>query len=270
MKKYLIHTIEKYIAKWAGKIAKQGFFERLHGIAVRGMNFGNGVSIEESGELFVIKYIRDYYAEKNDLIVFDVGGNVGNYSKKLSEYFLTPSIIYAFEPSKNTFQLFLNRTRGIRNIRAYNFGISDKNETKELFTNEIASGLASVYKRDLQHFGVEMNHHETIHLKTLDAFCSQQKIDHIHFLKLDIEGHELSALKGASALLTAGKIDFIQFEFGGCNIDSRTFFKDFYNLLNPNYRLSRIVTDGLYEIKEYKETDEIFTTINFLAKRRGC
>ncbi len=36
-----------------------------------------------------------------------------------------------------------------------------------------------------------------------------------HFLKLDIEGHELAALQGAQKLLSRGAVDVIQFELGG-------------------------------------------------------
>ena len=45
----------------------------------------------------------------------------------------------------------------------------------------------------------------------------------IDIAKLDIEGHELQALTGFGAALSACRV--IQFEFGGCNIDTRTFFQ---------------------------------------------
>ena len=50
----------------------------------------------------------------------------------------------------------------------------------------------------------------------------------IDLLKLDVEGNELLALKGLSDSIEYIKI--IQFEFGGSNIDSRTYFQDFYYL----------------------------------------
>jgi hypothetical protein len=86
-------------------------------------------------------------------------------------------------------------------------------------------------------------------------------------LKLDIEGHELNAIKGAKQMIADKKVDFIQFEFGGCNIDSRTYFQDFYYLLKDKYRIYRILRDGIFEIEQYKETSEIFITVNYLAER---
>lgn len=69
-------------------------------------------------------------------------------------------------------------------------------------------------------------------------------------------------------MLNDGIIDFIQFEFGGCNIDSRTYFQNFYYLLNTKYQIYRILKNGLYSIKKYRETQEIFVTTNYLAQRK--
>jgi hypothetical protein len=76
-------------------------------------------------------------------------------------------------------------------------------------------------------------------------------------------------LNGANQMLQLGKIDFIQFEFGGCNIDSRTFFRDFYHLLNEKYKIYRILKNDLIEINQYSEMNEIFITTNYLAELRG-
>ena len=83
-----------------------------------------------------------------------------------------------------------------------------------------------------------------------------------------IEGHELKALKGAARMINEKKVDVIQFEFGGCNIDSRTYFQDFFYLLKDNFTIYRILRDGLLEMPTYQETHEIFITINYLAVKK--
>lgn len=85
-----------------------------------------------------------------------------------------------------------------------------------------------------------MDQNEEIAITTIDQHSQDNQIDRIHFLKLDIEGHELSALKDAEHMLEKERIDFIQFEFGGTNIGSRTYFKDFYFMFNDKYRIHRI------------------------------
>ena len=69
-------------------------------------------------------------------------------------------------------------------------------------------------------------------------------------IKMDIEGFELFALKGAQEALK-GQIQLIQFEFGGANIDSRTFFKDFWLLLSPTFDIYRLSTKGLDLLSHY-------------------
>ena len=146
--------------------------------------------------------------------------------------------------------------------------MSDNENKVLLYTDQEESGLASIYKRKLDHFGVFMENSEEIELSTIDIYCKRNGIDKIHFLKLDVEGHELSVLNGAKQMIANSLIDYIQFEFGGCNIDSRTYFQDFYYFLKDNYKIYKILRDGLYEIKSYKESMEIFLTINYLAIRK--
>ncbi|MBK8352977.1 MAG: FkbM family methyltransferase [Saprospirales bacterium] len=128
------------------------------------------------------------------------------------------------------------------------------------------SGLASVYQRNLDFIDIKMDKIEKISVKKMDDYCIENNISEITFLKIDVEGNELSVLNGAKKLLSENKIKYIQFEFGGCNIDSRTYFKDFYDLLNEKYKVYRILRDGLFHIEKYSENLEIFVTSNFFAE----
>ncbi len=60
------------------------------------------------------------------------------------------------------------------------------------------------------------------------------------------------------------------FEFGGCNIDTRTYFQDFYYFFEDvGMRVLRITPSGfLTPIDSYKEVYEQFTTTNFVALKR--
>ncbi len=259
--------ILNFLQNHAAKRGMQKIYYALYRIALSGMNYGNGGNFKKSGELNVLKIVQAKFAKEKGITIFDVGGNIGNYSKALSDFFNDNAIIYAFEPSKRTFEIFLKTTAGITNIIPNNFGFSDINTDMVLYSDKEASPLASLNQRNLTHFGISMDKSETIKLCTIDTYCQQNNIIRINFLKLDIEDHELNALKGAHQTINDKNIDFIQFEFGGCNIDSRTYFQDFYYLLKDNYRICRILKDGLIEVSQYKETSEIFITINYLAEK---
>ena len=72
-------------------------------------------------------------------------------------------------------------------------------------------------------------------------------------------------------MIRSGKVRVASFEFGGCNIDSRTFFQDFFYFFRENGmdRIFRITPSGyLYPIADYKEMDEQFRATNFVVMRK--
>lgn len=248
-----------------GKLQYQEHFEKMLVDAIIGMNIGGGCDPNHNGEKIALEYIkRNLIDNDKKITIFDVGANIGDYTKMVIDVFKENTIVHSFEPSLKTFNCLkcnLGDTAFLHNI-----GFSDKIEDSILYTDRDLSGMASLYKRELSHLSIDMSQTETIKLDTIDNFCKNNNIDDISFLKMDVEGNEIKVLNGAVEMIS--KIKFIQFEFGGCNIDSRTYFQDFWYLLKDHYKIYRIVVDGLYEIKKYKEIYEIFSMTNFLAEKR--
>lgn len=253
-----------------GKKAFQNFFKKLHRISLIGMNYSSARKYGDNGEKNVLKMFKKKFPLQDSLVIFDVGANLGVYSQYILKLFKDLSYeLYSFEPSRSAYEQ-LSKSIGSRsNIHLENQGLSNQTGDLELFFDKQASPLASVYPRDLKHTLIDFDKKEIIQVITLDRFCQDRKIDVIHFLKLDVEGHELAVLEGSKDLLAQGAIHCIQFEFGGCNIDSRTYFKDLFGLLNKDFSIYRIVRDGLVPIETYDEKLEIFQSCNFLAVFRG-
>ncbi len=249
----------------------QKYWNFLLRLSLNAMNIGGGSEVEESGEAQVIDYVIEKLGREKPLIIFDVGANVGNYAFSISKKLKENDSIYCFEPSKNTFECLENNVKGkdIKNISLFNFGFGEKCERVAFFSNRQGSGIASVYKRRLDHFNIQMDFSEEIDLSTIDNFVKERGIPHINLLKLDVEGHELMVLAGARDFINSRSIDFIQFEFGGCNIDSKTYFQDFFYLLNDKYEIYRILRRGFFPVKQYQETLEQFRLTNFLAVSRN-
>jgi hypothetical protein len=80
-------------------------------------------------------------------------------------------------------------------------------------------------------------------LTTVDRFCEERRLEHVDFLKIDVEGFERDVLEGASNMLGAGKIRYVQLEFNAMNLLSRTTMDDIKALL-PGYRNHRLLYDG--------------------------
>ncbi len=237
----------------------------LYKISLRGMNIGGGGNIETSGELNVLKLLKA--SGKNIEVIFDVGANVGAYTRALLSVF-PRALIYCFEPAKETFHSLSNNFVE-QNVILNNIGISDEVANRTLYYDKENSGLASLYNRELGYMNKKLNCKEQIELTTLDHFCQSHDINKIDFLKMDIEGNEYKALMGASGLLREKKIGAIQIETGGANIDSRTYFRDFWNLLDEDYEVFRVLQGGLKKIEKYEETLECFVTTNWLFIKRS-
>lgn len=251
-----------------GKAKYQKFYRKLHNASLRGMNFGLGDDLARSGEMALLKMVAQQSGE-HEAVVFDVGANTGNYSQAVLETFGAGRVrIYAFEPAQAMWARLAERFKGAPNVRVLPFALGEKSATAELFAHESLSGLSSLHERRLAHHHLVLAPKETVTVVPLDRFCADNAINRISLLKLDVEGHEFSVLQGAERMLAAGAIENIQFEFGGCNIDARTFFQDFFYLLKDRYRLYRIVQDGVIEIPSYSEAEEIFLTINYFARRK--
>jgi len=268
MKIKLKRTLKQLLGGVLGKRYFQSFFESLLQLSLYGMNIGYQPDADKSGEIPLLKYIKNKIANDKSITLFDVGANIGGYSTLLTEIFPENSTIYSFEPSKTTFATLQSNTKDLKNIHLVNRGLSNEKKAVNLYSDRDNSGEASIYKRRLDHFNVEQTLKEVIQLGTIDDYCEENNIKTIDLLKMDVEGNELKVLDGALNMLASKRIRFIQFEFGGCNIDSRTFFQDFYYLLNKDFQLYRIVQDGLFPINHYKECYELFMTTNFLAELR--
>lgn len=243
---------------------KKGFqrlYSMVYHLGLYGMNYGVSGDINSNGEMNLLRNLRTRIKSPNP-VLFDVGANVGEYANLLGDVFGPEARIFAFEPSTPTWEVLKTKLMH-PNIEAINLGLSHAVEDVKLYRSEELSSLASVYPRQLQ--GGKIARYETVSLTTLDQFCAEREIPFIDFLKIDVEGHEIKVFEGAAYMLSRRAIRFIQFEFGGTNIDSRVFLRDFLNLLSPSYRIYRVVTDGVYPVA-YTETLEIFSYSNFFAE----
>jgi FkbM family methyltransferase len=206
-------------------------------------------------------------------LVFDVGANVGDYSLAARRH-VPAARVYAFEPSAKVYEELQLNVAADGRIETFNLGLSDEEKTVELYSYTVegrpASPISSIDRRlPTQVLKVEVGASEAVHVRTLDGFCEERGVGRIDLLKLDVEGHESAVLRGASRMLSEGRVSMIQFEFGPANIYSRTYFYDFWSLLSGAYDIHRILPKGLAPIAYYGEHREIFLTTNYLAVRRA-
>ena len=201
-----------------------------------------------------------------ELIIFDVGGNIGEYSDKILK-FAEKSNITIFEPSKKNYKILINKFKKFQKIKIENIGINKKTGYRKLYYDKIGSPLASLSKRSFLGSSLKVKGFEKVKFISLKKYISQNKIKKIDLLKLDVEGFELDCILSAEKFIK--NINVIQFEFGGCNIETKTFFRDFWIFFSKNnFDLYRISPFSLVKLSRYSEKYENFLTTNFLAINR--
>lgn len=209
----------------------------------------NNCDKKTNGELKFINSLKDLRC------VFDVGANNGDYSQMILDNFSAE--IHVFEPQKKCFE-HLNNLNVIKN----NVGVSDCNCDMPIYSVSEGSELTSVYKREIKSGTFsEIGKAKFIRL---DDYIEKNNIKKIDLLKIDVEGHELSVLKGIGKYLNKEFIKIIQFEYGGCNVDSRTTVKELFDILS-GYQIYRITPRGIIKIK-YSKKLENFNMCNYIAK----
>ncbi|MBR8828141.1 MAG: FkbM family methyltransferase [Gomphosphaeria aponina SAG 52.96 = DSM 107014] len=243
----------------------QLLWQKLLNLATMGMNIGGGGNFLKSGEIWVIEWLNKTMANNSQIVFFYVGAHQGNYASMVLEKIGNKVKLFCFEPSPSSFEALQNRLGKIENVQLFNLGLSDQEGEVTLYAT--GRKIASLYKQHLHGENLENYQEEKIKLVTLEKFCQAEKIHQIDFLKLDVEGHELKILDGAKEKIKSQQISLIQFEFGETNISSRTYFRDYFELLHPYYNIYRILPQGLALINQENE-GEFFRVTNYLAVSR--
>lgn len=203
---------------------------------------------------------------KPDMTVFDVGANVGDYTRLFSHLVGECGRVYAFEPTKEIFHRLIESSP-FGNAKTVLTNTALYSSTGKHIFYEFQSGFEafnSLAVPNTEHKPVRSVEVDTV---ALDDFCSHNNIDYIDYLKVDTEGAELEIFKGADEWLNKKRISFIQFEISkaflaGFKISSGQVFQC---LRDYGYSCHKINKDGgigdkVRDTGEYQD--------NFIAEKR--
>lgn len=128
--------------------------------------------------------------------VMDIGANIGHYALKMSDLVSNEGRVVAFEPVPDTFELLVaNTSRSkYRNLTLLNLAGSDTAAQKGMGIPKFKDGVERYY---MAHFDQKEFEFKVLCIK-IDALYLPHKTS---LIKIDVEGHELSVLKGMENLL---------------------------------------------------------------------
>jgi FkbM family methyltransferase len=196
--------------------------------------------------------------------IFDVGANLGDWLL-LARRCCPAAHVHAFEIVPDTYSALQQRVSSDPAVTLNQVGLAAHEGRVEvvhcLDDTELSSMFAYPHgKRSM-----------TILCDVVsgDEYCAKRGIAHIDFLKLDIEGGELTALRGFQQMLCAGNVDVIQFEYGYINILPRCLLKDLVELLTSHGYIVGKVFPTYVDFRPYQLKDEDFMGPNYLAVREN-
>jgi FkbM family methyltransferase len=198
--------------------------------------------------------------------ILDVGSNIGNTVATYRSLF-PQAMIYSFEPFSETFEIINQRFEQDRLVKPVQMAIADKPGTRKFYVrgrNDSNSLLPSAkYGQRYEHIeGATINKIIDVPVTTIDEFCSDESISEIQILKIDIEGSELMALRGATEKLSGHLIGLIYSEatFIPHNQDEPLFYEVCEFLLSYDYTLYDIYHTIRARNGQLRRADVIFVS----------
>lgn len=130
----------------------------------------------------------------------DAGANYGSYTDAMASCVAPGGQVLAIEPIPRTFRLLkaVVRYRRLQAVLCVNAAVSDRKGVAEMTIPEMGDAL-NFYRASLDRSEVS-GERVSVETDTLDSLASQLE-EAPGFVKLDLEGHERTALAGASRLL---------------------------------------------------------------------
>ncbi len=167
---------------------------------------------------------KEYVVDQKKLmphphLIFDVGGHLGQTVEKYRKLY-PRATIYSFEPFESSFKKLQEYCATQGDCRTYIIAFAEQKGRADFFANDCGGGTNSLFppedmeKRfdhdvDYAYAGTEQTSVET---DTIDSFCEANGIDTIDILKMDIQGGELRALKGAERMLKEQRVALLFLE----------------------------------------------------------
>lgn len=149
---------------------------------------------------------------KSDIRIFDVGANKGQSARRYRSLFPAAEI-YCFEPFPDSITALQAQFSADPKIHIVPKAVSREKGIATFYVNEFdaTNSLLPRPASNRRYYPKSAGPKETIEVEviSLDDFLREKNISTIDILKFDIQGGELSALRGAESLLKAGTTPLI-------------------------------------------------------------
>ncbi len=140
----------------------------------------------------VLDYVTRLLAKIDQAVVLDIGANIGNHALAMSTQ---ARQVYCFEPLKEVFDVLTHNVESneINNITCINEALSDRTGEQVFYIN--TSGNLGASSLEVREHNQDADS-TVVKMRIGDDMMAVQNVSRVDFLKIDVEGHELSVLNG--------------------------------------------------------------------------
>lgn len=152
---------------------------------------------------YAIEYLHTQYFRnivREGMVFFDVGANIGYYTIQAAARVGDNGGVYSFEPVRSTFEKLQKNIliNSFRNVSANRLIIYEKECEMEIMPGDNGNtGSAKIPPKGV----VSKMNAEKVKAVTLDGFVEKKGVEKIDLIKIDVEGSELSVLRGMKNIL---------------------------------------------------------------------
>jgi FkbM family methyltransferase len=146
---------------------------------------------------------------KPGMVVFDLGANLGFYTKLLAGLVETTGRVHAFEPDPLSYGILARRTAKLGNVDGNWTAAGDHTGRITLYCHRSNRADNRVHPS----LGDETAEAVEVPLTTLDDYCDARRISRIDAVKIDVQGAEMAVLKGFERTLGRTQPRWLLIEF---------------------------------------------------------
>lgn len=173
-----------------------------------------------------IKQIIKSFLPENPVIL-DVGAHTGTDTAELARLWPNAYII-AIEAVPYLYTHLIKNTKNFDNVHCYQFALSDKRGRSKFYVSSGSGDSSSSILEPKEH----LIYHPTVLFKevievdtmTLDEWTKENNVNHIDFMWLDMQGHELAMLKACPEIFKTVSVVYTEISYvevySGCALFS--------------------------------------------------
>jgi FkbM family methyltransferase len=194
--------------------------------------------------------------------VVDVGANIGIYTEFLSRCVGQTGLIHSFEPAPDNFKRLFAATIGLSNLRLTQAAVGERSGECKLYISD---------KLNVDHRAYESNgdlrHAVSTEMVALDDYFKRgQRVD---LIKMDIQGYEYHALRGARRVLEENSNINLLLEFWPFGLkQAGVRWEELIRMLQGlNMNLTVVRRDGLVPFDARAIRSDLSWYVNLFAHR---